>query len=189
MSVILCVYFFLFSLCASSFHFYMMTRLERSSKWHKLRTGRINFMGIYIPAADVTSQHVHYFLQCVQQKWKNSAIKNLCRYLNKWLYTRLVNSLFPMLNIINNMNILKRIADIFLIIVGFSMLIKNSRHTTYSALVIYQLKTKLKSSMKFFGLLLFHYMTLSCKRKNTSNEQLPMFIESNTSSGNVLTHT
>ena len=79
-----------------------------------------------IPAADVSSQHVHYFLQCVQQKWKNSAIKNLCRYLNKWLYTRLVNSLFPMLNIINNMNIQKRIADIFfhifLIIVGFSML-------------------------------------------------------------------
>ena len=99
MSVILCVYFFLFSLCASSFHFYMMTRLERSSKWHKLRTGRINFMGIYLP---LTSQHVHYFLQCVQQKWKNSAIKNLCRYLNKWLYTRLVNSLFPMLNMINS---------------------------------------------------------------------------------------
>ena len=99
MSVILCVYFFLFSLYASSFHFYMMTRLERSSKWHKLRAGRINFMGIYILAA---SQHVHYFLQCVQQKWKNSAIKNLCRYLNKWLYTRLVNSLFPMLNMINS---------------------------------------------------------------------------------------
>ena len=55
-----------------------------------------------ILAADVSSQHVHYFLQCVQQKWKNSAIKNLCRYLNKWLYTRLVNSLFPMLNMINS---------------------------------------------------------------------------------------
>ena len=68
-----------------------------------------------ILAADVSSQHVHYFLQCVQQKWKNSAIKNLCRYLNKWLYTRLVNSLFPMLNIINNMNIQKRIAGIFFI--------------------------------------------------------------------------
>ena len=107
-----------------------------------------------ILAADVSSQHVHYFLQCVQQKWKNSAIKNLCRYLNKWLYTRLVNSLFPMLNIINIMNIYKKLQifffHIFLIIVGFSMLIKNSRHTTYSALVIYQLKAKLKSSNEIF---------------------------------------